>query len=274
MTFKHKLKMKQISILGCGWLGFPLALSLQRKGYIIKGSTTSKEKIPLLKKEKIDPFIISLTENSVVGDFDSFLHASETLLVNVPPAMRDQNASPFSKKIEALIPWVEKSSITQLLFVSSTSVFNEFQGEVDEATVPKPESDSGKELLKAEQLLMASKNFNTTILRFGGLFGPDRHPVNYLAGRNDLPNGNAPVNLIHLEDCIGILLAVLEADYWGKIIHGVHPEHPKKSDYYLKKAIEKNLTPPTFKTENISSNKLVLSNLISTDLGYTFQNHL
>ncbi len=38
--------MKQnISILGCGWLGKPLALKLNKKGCHIKGSTTSDDKL-------------------------------------------------------------------------------------------------------------------------------------------------------------------------------------------------------------------------------------
>ncbi len=33
------------SILGCGWLGKPLAVSLLDEGFNVKGSTTSEEKL-------------------------------------------------------------------------------------------------------------------------------------------------------------------------------------------------------------------------------------
>jgi biotin synthase len=39
-----------ISILGCGWLGFPTGLHLQKKGADVKGSTTSEEKLEKLKE--------------------------------------------------------------------------------------------------------------------------------------------------------------------------------------------------------------------------------
>jgi UDP-N-acetyl-D-mannosaminuronate dehydrogenase len=32
--------MKQISILGCGWLGLPLAKALLQKGFSVHGSKT------------------------------------------------------------------------------------------------------------------------------------------------------------------------------------------------------------------------------------------
>ena len=42
--------MKQISILGCGWLGFPLAQALLKAGFSTKGSTTSIDKKEMLEK--------------------------------------------------------------------------------------------------------------------------------------------------------------------------------------------------------------------------------
>lgn len=58
--------MKQISILGCGWLGFPLAKSLLEKGFSINGSTTSVEKIAVLEKAGIHPFLVSLSAVEVL----------------------------------------------------------------------------------------------------------------------------------------------------------------------------------------------------------------
>jgi 3-hydroxyisobutyrate dehydrogenase-like beta-hydroxyacid dehydrogenase len=67
--------MKQISILGCGWLGFPLAISLVQKGYVVKGSTTSLEKQDLFLKNGILPYAIQLNAVSY-----THLRAHETEL--------------------------------------------------------------------------------------------------------------------------------------------------------------------------------------------------
>jgi 3-hydroxyisobutyrate dehydrogenase-like beta-hydroxyacid dehydrogenase len=50
--------MTKISILGCGWLGLPLAKVLVKNGFSVKGSTTTQDKILVLKQLGVDPFLI------------------------------------------------------------------------------------------------------------------------------------------------------------------------------------------------------------------------
>lgn len=263
--------MNQISILGCGWLGFPLATALQQKGYSVKGSTTSHTKISTLKAALIKPYLINLTEKEVSGNFFEFVEGSETLIINIPPKLKNESSASFSEKIKVLIQLVMTTELKQLLFVSSISVFNDLQGQVNEMTSPQPETLSGKELLQSEQLLSSNQNFKTTILRFGGLIDEKRHPINFLAGKVDVTGGNAPINLVHLEDCIGIILAILEKNYWGKIVHGVYPLHTTKKEYYTHKAKEKGLIPPKYKKEITTKNKVVLSAILSNVLDFKFQ---
>lgn len=265
------MQTNQISILGCGWLGLPLAVFLSQKEYTIKGSTTSIEKTEILKGVGIRPFLIQLNEKRVVGDIINFLKGSRVLIINVPPGMRGDSPVPFSSKLENLINHIINSEIEKVIFVSSTSVFGNFQGEVDENTKPLPDTSSGKDLLMSEQLLMSRIEFNTAIVRFGGLIGEDRHPVYYLAGRENLKGGNAPVNLIHQKDCIGIIYEIINQKVWGKIYHGVFPEHPLKKEYYLQKAKSLNVQTPAFLEEDISGFKTVVSKTATEILHYQFQ---
>ncbi|MEX2350548.1 MAG: NAD(P)H-binding protein [Flavobacteriaceae bacterium] len=263
--------MAQISILGCGWLGFPLALSLQRKGHAIHGSTTTKNKLETLEESAIEPFLIHLTENNVEGNIHSFLDGSDVLILDIPPKMRNNPSLSFSTKIKTLIPFIKASSVKRVLFVSSTSVFSDDQGRVNEDTIPLPATTSGKELLKSEKFLTENMHFQTTILRFGGLTGDDRHPVNYLAGRKNISGANAPVNLIQQEDCIGIIEEIIHRDSWGHVFHGVHPEHPSKEVYYTRKADEYGLEPPQFKEEAHADYKTVDSINLGKYLHYRFK---
>ena len=61
----------KVSILGCGWLGFPLAKQLVALGCQVSGSTTSAEKISILAEADIKPFLLSLPANkaTVFPDF-------------------------------------------------------------------------------------------------------------------------------------------------------------------------------------------------------------
>lgn len=99
---------EKISILGCGWLGLPLAKSLLSKGFSVKGSTTSLEKMSTLKNTGIDAFQIALSENEISGKIDSFLSNSEILIIDIPPKLRGNTAENFVAKMERLIPFIEK----------------------------------------------------------------------------------------------------------------------------------------------------------------------
>jgi nucleoside-diphosphate-sugar epimerase len=270
--------MKKISILGCGWLGLPLAKSFLEQGISVKGSTTSIEKISILEKAGITPFIVSLSAVEVSDEtkisLEQFLNNSEILIVDIPPKLRGDSKENFVGKIKNLIPFIENSTVKKVLFVSSTSVFSEDNSEVTEASIPNPDTESGKQLLEAEQLLQSNKNFETTIIRFGGLIGNDRHPIKFLAGRKNIENPDAPINLIHQDDCIGIIETIISLDLWNAIFNAVAPIHPTRKEYYSQKAMDLNLPLPEFEEDKISIGKLISSDKIETVLNYKFKNKL
>jgi nucleoside-diphosphate-sugar epimerase len=278
------MKMKQISILGCGWLGLPLAKALIANELSVKGSTTSQDKLSGLKALGIEPFLITLSavegaldSKSITGAIEDFLNGSKTLVIDIPPQLRRKNSHSstveekvFVKKIKTLIPYIEKSTIENVLFVSSTSVYGEVNGTITEETVPKPDTESGKQLLETEMLLQNNPNFNTTILRFGGLLGEDRNPIRFLAGKENLENPESPINFIHQEDCIGIILKIIATNSWSEIYNGVSPFHPTRETYYTQKATKLALPLPRFDHSKPSNGKLILSDKVENVLGYTF----
>jgi nucleoside-diphosphate-sugar epimerase len=272
--------MKNISILGCGWLGLPLAKSLLDKGFLVKGSTTSIEKMTLLESNGIHAFQITLSENEIQGDLQSFLKNSEILIIDIPPKLRENSNENFVSKIQNLIPFIENSKIEKIIFISSTSVYADETSttlSVTELTKPQPETESGKQLLKAENLLLRSTNFKTTVIRFGGLIGENRHPIHFLAGRKNIENPDAPINLIHQLDCIGIIEEILRQAQkdklgFGEIFNAVAPFHPTRKTYYSEKALELNLLLPEFDESKPSVGKIISSEKVETVLGYHFQN--
>ncbi len=262
--------MTQISILGCGWLGLPLAKALLENGFAVNGSTTSNEKLSVLENLGIQPFLIALESNSISGNIETFLQGSKTLIIDIPPKLRGNSKEDFVGKIETIIPFIEKSTIENVLFISSTSVYGDNNASVTEETNPNPDTESGKQLVFAEQLLQNNSNFKTTILRFGGLIGEDRHPIHFLAGRQNIENPEAPINLIHQEDCIGIILEILRQNSWNETFNAVTPFHPSRKEYYTQKAIDLDLAPPEFNYENPTFGKTILSSKVENVLGYTF----
>lgn len=278
--------MNSISILGCGWLGFPLATSLLTKGYNIKGSSTTASSLDGLKAAGIMPFQIQLKEQEIIGNVAEFLDQTAVLIIAIPPRLRGEIVASetlsFVNKIKTLIPFIEKSSVQKVLFVSSTSVYgdstiNPNMQEITEEVKPTPDTESGQQLVIVEQLLQSNKHFKTTVIRFGGLLGADRHPIKFLAGRTEIENPDGPVNLIQREDCIGIIIKVLEVAYldkWGDTFNAVAPQHPSRKTYYQKKAQQFNLPLPTFVENATSKGKIISSKKVETILNYSFQKEI
>lgn len=262
--------MKKISILGCGWLGFPLAKALLENGFSVNGSTTSKEKISTLENAGISPFLIELGEVAIKGNVSEFLEGSQVLIIDIPPKLRGTATENFVIKIKNLILFIEKSGIKKVVFVSSTSVYSDDNKWVTEETIANPDSESGIQILACEQLLQNNSQFETTVVRFGGLVGEDRNPIRFLAGRTNIENPNAPINLIHQEDCIGILLKIIESNCWGETFNAVAPFHPSREAYYTQKAREYDLELPIFAASKPSIGKTILSDKLEKVLNYQF----
>ena len=277
---ENKLASKnnnQISILGCGWLGLPLAKSLLENEFSVNGSTTSLEKISVLERNGIQPFQIELSETEIKGEIDSFLATSKILIIDIPPKLRSASSESFVKKIQNLIPFIEKSKIEKVVFISSTSVYADNNSVVTEATKPNPNTESGKQLAQAENLLQGNPNFKTTVIRFGGLIGEDRHPIHFLAGRKNIENPEAPINLIHQIDCIGIIEKILRQAQndnwdWNETFNAVAPYHPTREAYYTQKAMELHLPLPEFDQTKRSVGKTILSDKLENIFDYKFQN--
>ena len=263
--------MIQISILGCGWLGLPLAKALLEKGFSVKGSTTSVQKLPLLKNIGVAPFLITLHAGAISGDLVSFLENAQILIIDIPPQLRGVEKENFVTKINTLLPFIERSSIKKVLFVSSTSVYSDDNTTVTEITPAQPVSENGIQLLQAEQLLQQNKAFLTTVVRFGGLIGADRHPIKSLAGRKNIENPNGFINLIHQKDCIGILLKIIEKEMWNETFNAVTPFHPTRKEYYTQKAIDYDLPLPEFETMHSNIGKKISSEKVVQRLAYEFK---
>lgn len=228
-------------------------------GYRLHGTTTSSDKFSVLKNEGIEPFELRLTEKEIEGDIQGFLSHLDTVIINVPPKLRGKQTESFVEKIKHLITEIKKSEVSHIIFVSSSAVYGNTEGEVTEKSPIQPVTESGRQLAECEKLLNNEDGFTTTVIRFGGLIGPNRHPVTMLSGRENLTGGNNPINLIHLHDCIHMIQTILEQDYRGELFNGVYPHHPKKQVYYFEEAQKRNLPAPIYDQGPDSNGKIVLS---------------
>jgi nucleoside-diphosphate-sugar epimerase len=260
-----------ISILGCGWLGLPLAIHLVKEGYQVKGSVTTDDKMEELVQQQIMPFRLMITDTGIdSNDLAGFLQ-SQILIINFPPSRREDVVLYHQAQMAHLIKEIEKSPVKQVLFISSTSVYPDVNGEVYEHEVATPTKGSGKALLTVEKMLRTNVRFMTTIVRFAGLIGYDRMPGRFLAGKKNVENGDAPINVIHQDDCIALLREIIRQQAWGEIFNACADEHPTRREYYIKAAAVAGLELPTFAATTDPHFKIVNAEKIKTRLNYTFR---
>jgi len=237
--------MKTYSILGCGWLGFPLAESFIKDGIQVKGSTRSKEKFSVFQEAGISPYQINIDEQP---NFSDFLDA-DVLLIMI--------TSKLFEAYENLVTQIENSSVKKVIFISSTSVYPRGNKEYTE------EDETVDNLLaKVEPLFTKNKNFTTTVIRFAGLYGGKRHPGNWFKDKK-IPQPNGFVNMIHREDCIQIIKTIIEKDIFGETFNACANHHPTRKEYYIaaRKALQKPAPefeePETLVYKKISPAKLI-----------------
>ncbi|APG60947.1 NAD(P)-dependent oxidoreductase [Christiangramia salexigens] len=262
----------KISILGCGWLGLELGKSLVEINHEVRGSVTRMEKMGELRSAGIVPYSIKLFEKGIQGDIRSFLSRTQTLIIDIPPGLRKNPEINFVKKIKNLIPHIENSHLSKVIFISSTSVYadsEDFPVYTEEAGTDNS-NDTAVQLRNAELLLLNNQNFKTSILRFGGLIGKNRHPVKFLSGRKDIKNPDAPVNLVHQKDCIAAIHKLIEKEDDNSVWNLVYPEHPSKEEYYTKVASSRNMQLPEFDKSGVSIGKRISSEKIKKELSFKF----
>lgn len=220
----------RISILGCGWFGFPLAELLISKGYSINGSTTHEEKLAEFKTAGINPFLINLGDDNHYAKLPEFLEAG-LLVINIPPGQTVFEAGSIShaELIKKIIPAIDNSPVEHVIYISSTSVYKNTGGLVTEDEEFIADEGHGYELVKAENMVAEFENFSSTILRFGGLYGYNRVP---LRSSNDtvVVGDEKPMNLLHRDDAIAAVFEVIDKGLTGTF-NVCQDEHPTKQEF-------------------------------------------
>ena len=263
-----------VLVLGCGWLGLSLARSLVQAGHRVVGTTTTPEHLDQMRAFGIEPHLLRLGAD-FGPEADALLHRlladTDVLVLNVPP--RAAAAGAYPALLRPIHRAVAAAGTSRVLFVSSTSVYPN-EARTMRETDAISTRDAASDVLRAEgHFVPRYGQWKSTVVRLGGLFGPERAPGRFLAGRQGLDQGNAPVNLVHLTDVVGVLAGIIQQELWGHTFNVCANQHPRRRDFYPAAARFLNLEPPTFKDEDeaVVSGKTINSASIRDLLPYHFQ---
>jgi len=261
------IKIQTVSILGCGWLGTALALALLDDGYIVKGSVSSH------KSSLNDPRIIlydihvgsKLSGGSNMHDF----FKTDYLIWMIPFKRSLDPPEIYADQAHAVLRQLRKMPVPYVMVVGSTSIYPMTQRIASEEQPIVPDTRRAQVLLDVEQLFLAQSQTVTALLRVGGLHGYDRNSSRMLDGKQKIKTPEAPVNLIHRDDCVGIIKALL-GQKKGGVYNVVATQHPSRREFYTHRAKVLGLPNPKFETTSRTHYKRVQNDKIKATLSYNF----
>ncbi len=260
---------KTVSVIGCGWLGLPLAERLIERGFTVKGSTTREERLSELRLKQIDSAVLDL-RTTPFQTVPKNLVDCDILVITIPFKRTLEDPYFYLDQIRHLLNAAVQAGVTQIIFSSSTAVYPK-----DDATHNENSridaGDRAQALAAVERLLLDTVTCQTTILRFGGLFGPGREPGRFFSKKATITGGDTPVNLIHLDDCLGIIEALIDRGVPNTVYNAVSPDHPSRKDFYSKEAAKGDYALPAFIAPHDGEFKLVCSQKLQDELNYTFK---
>lgn len=256
--------MKSISIVGCGWLGLPLAEHLVDVGYTVKGTTSTKAKLIVLAEKDIQSYLYNAVE-AILPPNDFF--QADAAVITLPPSKIGKY---YAKVLENLARKFKEQNCQQILFTSSIGVYKDYNGSISETAALDRSNERSERIIQAEEALQETFE-NSVILRLGGLIGKNRHPALFLTDRVMQTNAYQKINMVHLSDCIAAIHTLIAENVKNEVFNLVAPMHPAHEQFYTEYCKAVGLKPPTYVNFDAEhTGKIVSSKKITHQLGYQF----
>lgn len=222
--------MRRAAVIGCGWLGWPIAKALLEDGWHVIGTTTSAGKLAEMNADGIDPVLYR------IGDPGP--PPADLVIVNIPPS----RTADYADRLESTTSHLPPS--THLIFISTTSVYaaraDVFPVERVEPGHPEPIDETTNsrhspvpvaELIRAEGVFWGARRHRSAILRCGGLTGPGREADRLFAGR-PIPDPDKPANLTPLALVIDTIRMILRDSDWETVRNVLVEPRPTRAEAY------------------------------------------
>jgi nucleoside-diphosphate-sugar epimerase len=234
-----------IFIWGMGWLGIPLAHKFLSEKIPITALTRSQDKKEQLILDGIEAITLFDLKERV-----EILTTCQTCIYLVPPK-KDMD---FLNHLDYVL--LNLPDNANFIYTSSTGIYQNKNGMVDE----NADLDESSDVFFIERFIRDRKP-NCTILRLGGLIGPNRHPVHFLTKKAVNLNPSQVVNLVQQADVIEILFRMILNPNIG-IYNFCSEEHPTRKNYYNQAANAFGLSELSFEKSNSESGKIIDSKKI------------
>lgn len=186
---------KTLLILGAGFLGAEAARLVLAEGARVLGTTRSEERARGLRALGVEVFVAPRLEASFLRSLD--LPGMRVLLTFPPDPVTD----------EAIAP--ELGRAASIVYISSTGVYGDASGRIDEETPVDPREPRARARLQAEERY---RQAGAIVLRAAAIYGPHRglHTRLRRGEHKIAEGGRSVVSRIHVEDLARLALAALD----------------------------------------------------------------
>jgi nucleoside-diphosphate-sugar epimerase len=274
-----KNKAMRALIIGCGYVGIALGKRLRALGHDVAGIRRSDTGLKELEAAGIKPLVCDITRReeleSLSPEYDWVIN-----LVSSSRGGPEEYRRVYMDGTRNILEWL--GNLKKFVYTSSTSVYGQVEGElVTEKSPTQPQTETGSILLQAEELLLEAareRNFPAVILRVAGIYGPMRGHLFHQFLRGEARLSQTPnrfLNMIHLDDVVGITVAALEQGRTGEIYNAADNEAVSETDFFqwLSQQLGKPMPPPAIPDEVRTrkrglTSKRVSNQKIRSELGY------
>jgi nucleoside-diphosphate-sugar epimerase len=220
----------RVLIIGCGYVGTALGAELARQGHEVFGVRRTAEGAEQLTAAGITPLVADVTQPATLaalpGPFDWVVNTVSSSKGGV-----EDYQAVYLLGTRNLIEWLAAAPPKKFVYTSSTSVYGQTDGSaVKESSPTQPQSETGRLLVETEKLLLeaaATRKFPAVILRVAGIYGSGRGHLFQQYLRNEVRiagKGERLINMIHLDDLVGCLIAALKSGRPGEVYNAVDDE--------------------------------------------------
>lgn len=243
---------KSVFILGLGFLGQALYTALAQQGWSVAGSRRqSGDAGERLMKQ----VALNIDEETPTPEALTLLLAADALVCLLPPSSSVDYAAQVMRLVHLM---QQQGRLQQVILASSTSVYGDEIRVCSETTPVSPQTASANAIVALEQALNESAVAQVSILRFGGLFGPSRHPVTVLAKKPLIQGTHQPVNMVSQTDAVAAIVQLLAQPLASRQLYNVcHPEHPSKQVFYQGEADRRGLGVLSFDWADERTGKII-----------------
>lgn len=262
-------KNLSVGIIGCGWLGTALALSLLEKGISVLATSSKSDNVDKLNQQGIRAQQLTLPADGEQLSQEPIFN-QQCIVIAIPPQFK-QGRKDYADKVTQLVSAAQhRGYVQRIILLSSTAVYGGLSGTVDENSLLSLATEKAKVLHKAEQSVLAF-NQQACVLRLAGLVGPNRHPGKFLLAKKVLKNADGKINLIHQDDAVGLILSLLSEQSPQGVFNGVSDNHASKKSYYQYAAKALSLPIPIFaKGETQEATRIVSGDKAKQRLSHSF----